>query len=47
MNVCCACGRHLRRKARFCSTRCKNAAASAAAGFQKAARNKHYAGIAQ
>ena len=45
MSTCCTCGRHLRRKGHFCSTACKSAAQATAAGFQRAARNKHYASL--
>ena len=47
MSICAVCGRHLRKKANYCGVRCKSAAAATAAGFQRAARNKHYAQLAQ
>ena len=47
MNVCCTCGRHLRRKAHYCGPACKSAAAATAAGYEKAARSKYYAKQAQ
>ena len=43
MSICAVCGRHLRKKANYCGVRCKSAAAATAAGFQRAAKSKHYA----
>ena len=47
MNVCACCGRHLRKKGHYCGVRCKSAALSTASGYEKAARNKHYALLRQ
>ncbi len=47
MSTCCTCGRHLRKKGHYCGPACKSAALATAAGFQRAARNKHYASLQQ